>query len=113
MIDVLKIDTEGCELVVLKGAEGLLSSRKVRFVYAEFNDMLPRVGATGGALVPISNVLAPLGYRFVATYPDHMEIGSELHVGANALFALPPHIADVSRQPERAVAPMTPSPLRS
>jgi FkbM family methyltransferase len=93
-IDVLKIDTEGCELVVLQGAQQLLSTDKIRFVYAEFNDMSPRLGATGGALIPISNFLARFGFRFVATYPDYMEIANEMHVGANALFVLPPPSAN-------------------
>jgi hypothetical protein len=52
--------------------------------------MLPRVGSTGGALTPIGDFLTPFGFRFVATYPDHMEFGDELHVGANALFVHPP-----------------------
>jgi FkbM family methyltransferase len=92
-IDVLKIDTEGWELVVLQGAQQLLSTERIRFVYAEFNDMSPRLGVTGGALIPISDFLAPFGFRFVATYPDYMEIAHELHVGANALFVLPPSLA--------------------
>jgi FkbM family methyltransferase len=92
-IDVLKIDTEGCELVVLQGAQQMLSTERIRFVYAEFNDMSPRLGATGGALIPISDFLAPFGFRFIATYPDYMEIAHELHVGANALFVLPPSLA--------------------
>lgn len=92
-IDVLKIDTEGGDLLVLQGAQQLLSTGKIRFVYVEFNDMSPRSGATGGALIPISNLLAPAGFRFVATYPDYVQIANELHVAANALFFLPSCIA--------------------
>jgi FkbM family methyltransferase len=93
-IDVLKIDTEGCELVVLKGAQQLLSAKRVRFVYAEFNDMSPRPGSTGGDLVSISDFLTSFGFRFIATYPDYMELGRELHVGANALFVSPPPVTE-------------------
>jgi FkbM family methyltransferase len=93
MIDVLKIDTEGCDLLVLQGAQQLLSAGRVRFVYVEFNDMSPRVGSSGGALTPISSFLAQFGFRFIATYPDHMEFGDEMHVGANALFVHPPAMA--------------------
>jgi FkbM family methyltransferase len=93
MIDVLKIDTEGYDLFVLQGAQQLLSEGRVRFVYLEFNDMLPRAGSTGGALTPLGDFLSPFGFRFVATYPDHMEFGDELHVGANALFVHPPPMA--------------------
>lgn len=93
LIDVLKVDTEGCDLLVLQGAEQLLSAGSIRFVYVEFNDMSPRGGSTGGALTPISDFLAQFGFRFVATYPDHMELGAEMHVGANALFVHPPPVA--------------------
>jgi FkbM family methyltransferase len=92
-IDVLKIDTEGCDLPVLQGGEQLLSAGRVRFVYVEFNDMSPRKGSTGGALTPIGDFLGRFGFRFVATYPDHMELGEEMHVGANVLFVLPPSVA--------------------
>jgi FkbM family methyltransferase len=92
LIDVLKIDTEGCDLLVLQGAQQLLSAGRVRFVYLEFNDMSPRTGSTGGALTPISEFLARFGFRFVATYPDHMEFGDEMHVGANVLFVQPPPV---------------------
>jgi hypothetical protein len=57
--------------------------------------MSPRPGATGGALIPISDFLAPFGFRFIATYPDYMEITNEteMHVGANVFFVLPPPVA--------------------
>jgi FkbM family methyltransferase len=93
LIDVLKIDTEGCDLLVLQGGEQLLSAGRVRFVYLEFNDMSPRKGSTGGSLTPISDFLGQFGFRFVATYPDYMELGEEMHVGANVLFVLPPSVA--------------------
>jgi FkbM family methyltransferase len=69
-------------------------AKKVRFVYVEFKDMSPRASATGVDLISISDLLAPFGFRFVATYPDYMEIADELHVGANALFVLPPSVAE-------------------
>jgi FkbM family methyltransferase len=103
MVDVLKIDTEGCDLLVLQGAQQLLSAERVRFVYVEFNDMSPRIGSTGGALTPISDFLAQFGFRFIATYPDHMEFGDEMHVGANVLFVHPPPMAkkaDISQKPD-------------
>jgi FkbM family methyltransferase len=92
-IDVLKVDTEGCDLLVLQGAQQLLSAGRVRFVYVEFNDMSPRTGSTGGALGPISDLMARFGFRFVATYPDYMEFGDEMHVAANVLFVHPPPVA--------------------
>jgi len=97
-VDVLKIDVEGCDLLVLRGAERLLSAGRVRLIYVEFNDMSPRPGCTGGALTPISDFLTPFGFRFIATYPDYMEYGEDMHVGANALFFRPPTPADRGQQ---------------
>jgi len=97
-VDVLKIDVEGCDLLVLRGAERLLSAGRVRFIYVEFNDMSPRLGCTGGALTPISDFLTPFGFRFIATYPDYMEYGEDMHVGANALFFCPPTPTDRGQQ---------------
>ena len=54
-----------------------------------FNDPHTTLVPLGGALFPISEFLVPFGFRFVASYPDYMELGSELHVCANALFVLP------------------------
>jgi FkbM family methyltransferase len=39
IIDLLKIDTEGTEIDVLKGAKNLLKMKKVRFIQFEFNEM--------------------------------------------------------------------------
>lgn len=40
MIDLLKIDTEGAELDVLRGAKGMLDSGRIRSIQFEFNDTL-------------------------------------------------------------------------
>jgi len=91
-VDVLKIDTEGFDLCVLEGARGLLSSAAVKFIYFEFNDLRPREGVHGGALLPFDELLWPYGYRFVATYTDYIVVDSEVFNLANALFALPPKV---------------------
>jgi FkbM family methyltransferase len=88
-IDVLKLDTEGSELAVLKGAERMLASGRAGYVYTEFNDLQPRQGATGGALIPIAELLAKFGFRYVATYTDFVLPDGQVYVCANALFALP------------------------
>jgi FkbM family methyltransferase len=93
-IDVLKIDTEGHELEVLKGAVNLLSSRKIRYVYAEFNELLPINGVIGGALCPIAEIIYPFGYRFIATYNDNLHLDGDLLGISNVLFALPPQRLD-------------------
>jgi FkbM family methyltransferase len=90
-IDVLKLDTEGADLSVMKGAVRKLSNGRVGYVYTEFNDLQPRQGVSGGALTPIAELLAPFGFRYVATYTDFVLPEGEMYVCANALFALPPH----------------------
>jgi FkbM family methyltransferase len=89
-IDVLKIDTEGSELAVLKGAAQKLANREIRFVYAEFNDLFEQADRGGGALFPISEYLYPFGFRFVAAYTDCVATEGELFAVHNALFVTPP-----------------------
>lgn len=86
-IDLLKIDAEGHDLAVMKGALGMLSAGKIGFVYAEFNDLLDRQGVAGGSLMPMAQLLAPRSYRYVTTYTDRVEPAPPLWVSANALFA--------------------------
>ena len=89
-VDILKIDTEGFDFQVLKGAQGLLSGRKVDFVYMEFNSIHPQAGMTHAALAPIDEYLFPLGYRFVATYTDKISVEGRFFLSCNVLFARPP-----------------------
>jgi FkbM family methyltransferase len=89
-IDVLKIDTEGSELVVLKGAGKKLANRDIRFVYTEFNDVFGRRDRDGGALFPICEYLYPFGFRFVAAYTDCLTTEGDFFAVHNALFAIPP-----------------------
>lgn len=89
-IDLLKIDVEGFELSVLQSARGMFERGKVRFVYAEFNDLMPFAGKTGGALLPLAEYLAPFGMRFIATYTDFVSVGGLDFTVANVLWALEP-----------------------
>jgi len=88
-IDLLKIDTEGFDLVVLRGFAGMLERRAVRFVLVEFNDLVAKEGVFGGALLPFDELLRPMGFRFVATYNDYIGIRGEMFGVSNALFCLP------------------------
>jgi FkbM family methyltransferase len=85
-IDVLKIDAEGCDFLVLKGAARMLRERRIEFVYTEFNDLQPKQGTTGGSLLQISDYLAPFDFRYVATYTDFILPNDDMFVCANALF---------------------------
>jgi FkbM family methyltransferase len=89
-IDLLKVDTEGSELLVLYGARRMMQQGRIRFVYVEFNALLPEAGTTGGALMPIAQYLAPFGFQYVVTYTDFVLHRNEISVCANALFAAPP-----------------------
>jgi FkbM family methyltransferase len=87
-VDVLKIDTEGYELGVLDGAKRLISCRCVRFVFAEYNSILPVGSASGGALAPLAALLEPFGFKLVASYPVYMT-QRPLFATFNALFFPP------------------------
>jgi FkbM family methyltransferase len=89
-IDVLKVDTEGFDLSVLKGAVQKLTRREVRFVYTEFNDIFETIGQSGGALFPICKFLYPFGFRFIASYTDYIVTEGEFFAVHNALLAVPP-----------------------
>jgi FkbM family methyltransferase len=89
-VDLLKIDTEGFDLNVLRGAERMLRQRAIKFVYVEFNDLEPREGAAGGSLMPISAYLSQFEFRYITSYTDFVLTGDPVFVCANALFALPP-----------------------
>jgi FkbM family methyltransferase len=52
-IDLLKIDTEGFDLHVLRGAAGLLARKAVRFIQFEYNSSWAHSGATLGAAIAL------------------------------------------------------------
>jgi FkbM family methyltransferase len=87
-IDLFKIDVEGHDLNVIKGAQRMLESGSIRFIYVEFNDLWDRDGIEGGSLLPIALFLKTYGYRFVATYTDRIEALPPLFVSSNAMFVL-------------------------
>jgi FkbM family methyltransferase len=86
-IDVLKIDTEGSELFVMKGAARMLREQRITFILTEYNDLLPKPETTGGSLLPISEYLSSFGYRYIASYTDQVLHQNKIFVSANALFA--------------------------
>jgi len=88
-IDVLKIDTEGFDLEVLKGADAMLKQGIISFVYFEFNDIQPDENSAGGALDPIDAFLRRYQYRFIASYNDYIVTKGDLFAVSNALYALP------------------------
>jgi len=88
-IDLLKIDTEGHDFSVIKGAERMFASNSVAFVYFEFNDFNQESGSSGGSLNEITDYLSKFGFQFVATYTDYILTDQKMFVVANALLFNP------------------------
>lgn len=83
-IDLLKIDTEGYELSVLKGAENMLNQRKISFVYCEVGFMKSNNRNTN--LAELTEYLAAKNYFFYGLYQlDAHDWYNGNHLG-NALF---------------------------
>ena len=89
-VSVLKTDTEGYDLVVLRGAAELLKSSPIDFIFVEFNDLQAKSGTFGGSLMDIDSFLRPFGYHFIASYNDYIRTEGEMFAVSNALFAMPP-----------------------
>jgi FkbM family methyltransferase len=66
-IDLLKIDTEGFETFVLKGANEMLTKGKVDFVVAEC-DFVLRPDQPHGNFFEMHDMLAPLGFTMASMY---------------------------------------------
>lgn len=85
-IDVLKTDTEGYDLEVLRGAAGLLAAGRVRFVYVEVT--LEAASRQNTPFLPLHGLLTSHGFRFrgfYEQYPLH-HYGEDLSF-CNALFS--------------------------
>jgi FkbM family methyltransferase len=77
-IDVLKTDTEGNDLAVLRGAREML--KRTRFVYSEFFHF--HKSDRGTSLVETADFLRDFGFEFSATYIG--DVGTKFY--ADALF---------------------------
>jgi FkbM family methyltransferase len=82
-VDLLKIDTQGADLMVLRGAKGLLAARRIRLVYfeANFERMYEGQASFGECL----DLLNSAGYEFVDLYEKVRTRRSSVSYG-NALF---------------------------
>jgi FkbM family methyltransferase len=88
-IDILKIDTEGHDFNVLKGAERMLRNNSIAFIYFEFNDFIQEKSTNGGSLNEITEYLSSFGFQFIATYTDYIVTEKKMFVVANALLFNP------------------------
>jgi FkbM family methyltransferase len=93
-VDVLKIDVEGAELGVLKGAQRLLSSERPPAIVFEFADWA-EARIPGQWPGDAQRLLFQAGYRLFRLEPGGRR-GEQLLVpvchGAGMLLALPPHV---------------------
>lgn len=66
-VNLLKIDTEGYEINVLKGANQLLAEKRVDFILAEC-DFFRRAGEPHGDFIEIFNHVSGFGFSVVSFY---------------------------------------------
>jgi hypothetical protein len=85
-IDLLKVDTEGFDIQVLRGATSLLNHRAIRFVYSEFNEITKSQGSTGGVFLELYEFLTKYELRLVAIYTDYIKPRKNFFSVRNALF---------------------------
>jgi FkbM family methyltransferase len=86
-ISILKVDTEGNDLAVLKGGEDLLRHAQIEAVHVEVMFMEHFKGAAG--FIDIAGYLQQFGYRLYSLYDLKKNRQGQLRYG-NALF-LSPH----------------------
>lgn len=98
-IGLLKVDTEGHEAAVLRGAHGLLQDGRVDHVLCEC-EFVERPEEPHGDFAEISRILTPLGYRVVSFYTGGVdELGWRW---GDVLFRGP--AIPVARSPHRGTA---------
>lgn len=70
-IDMLKIDVEGAEFDVLKGARQMLSGKKITFLQVEYGGTYPDAGITG---LHVIQYLNELGYKVYELAGSDLEL---------------------------------------
>jgi FkbM family methyltransferase len=85
-IDLLKTDTEGFDLDVVKGAEAMLRARQIQFILAEVTFQLENTYHT--SFSRLAEYLHSFGYYFVDLYDHDIGTSSQLALAScNALFS--------------------------
>jgi FkbM family methyltransferase len=92
-IGLLKLDVQGWEREVLDGARRMLSSKSIRFIFAEVG--FRQRDTDMQAFAPLNDHLDALGYEFCGLYDSFRWNETKSFVGfANALYALPQHAVE-------------------
>jgi FkbM family methyltransferase len=84
-IDLLKIDVEGFELPVLRGAERMLNDGRIRFIYAEC-EFTSAINAPHATFVSLYDALSRYDYSVAGIYSEAFDL-SRGALLANVLFA--------------------------
>jgi FkbM family methyltransferase len=89
-VDLMKIDVEGAELLVFRGAEKLLSSKEAPIIMFETDEVL--TARFGSSSTIIKSLLHQYGYDFFRYTGNRLEAVAvdELHHKQEDLFALKP-----------------------
>jgi len=96
-VDLLKTDTEGHDLSVLRGCGALLDGRRISFVLCEVGFS---AGNTGNShLAEIGDYLKAHGYEFFALYPPSGWTPSLEMAYADALFVSRPLLEAAAEKP--------------
>lgn len=101
-IDILKVDVQGAEIGVLKGAKGLLEKERIRLIYMEVIFADNYQGQSG--LVAIASFLADFRYMLWDLRPFLFTRAGRLWT-ANAIFVSTPSCAALENWPEEFVEP--------
>jgi hypothetical protein len=84
-IDLLKTDTEGFDLEVLKGASSMLEAARIRFIYSEVTLNPSNKGHTN--FFDIIEFLGRFNFKFVCIYEQYTNDSLTESDACNALFA--------------------------
>ena len=89
-VDLMKVDVEGAELLVFRGAERLLSSKEAPIIMFETDEVL--TARFGSSSTLIKTLLQQYGFEFYRYKGDRLEpvTVNELHHKQEDLFALKP-----------------------
>ena len=90
-IDVIKVDVEGYEYFVFKGAEKILKSNKAPYIIFEFVDWAEQI-APGTNVGDAQDLLLTLGYKlFAIDKRNKTEITQSIKAGTFNILAVPPN----------------------
>jgi FkbM family methyltransferase len=88
-IDLLKVDTEGFDLDVIRGGEAMFARRLVTFVVFEFTDIRRPAGAGAAGFIEMHDFLEAHGMRLFMVQNDYVVPERNVFAVRNALYMRP------------------------